>query len=429
MKRRIKKFLLGLVLGFATPVLAVGPVPFGGIRLGSGSAGTPSLGFSADTGADTGIFRSAEDTVAVSTGGSTRLAITSSVISFSLVPVPSTDDFYDFGISSLRWQDGFFAGDLLLDNQGELRLGEPDADGTNYVSLKSPTLAANVNYTLPSDDGDAGEQLQTDGSGVLTWEAASAAGGDSITVNSSAATDANLLDGDIDWTLDTGTTPDNITATVACTGCIDITDMASDSVGEPELKAVDAAVDEECLTYETTTGDFEWQTCGSGGTGKPWEKFTAPQAFLPAASFATQDTRNTHPVLDFDAAADECAYFGGYLNSTYAGGGLNVVLAWMATSATTGATGWLVSIEAHPDDALDLDADSFVADNSSSATTASASGEVQYTTISFTDGADMDSLAAGESYRLRVCRDGDGSVVTDDMTGDAELYKVLVLEP
>ena len=41
--------------------------------------------------------------------------------------------------------------------------------------------------------------------------------------------------------------------------------VAADKVLESSLKAVDAAADEECLTYETTTGDFEWQACGSGG--------------------------------------------------------------------------------------------------------------------------------------------------------------------
>lgn len=167
----------------------------------------------------------------------------------------------------------------------------------------------------------------------------------------------------------------------------------------------------------------------SSGSGKPWEKFTAPQAFLPGTAFPQQFTRNAHPVLDFDAATDECAYFGGYLNSSYAGGGLNVTFGWLAASATSGATGWLVAFEAHPDDAFDLDGDGFAADRSISATTASATGEVQYSTISFTDGAQMDSVAAGESYRLRICRDGDGSVVTDDMAGDAELYKLIVVEP
>lgn len=359
---------------------------------------------------------------------------------------PALDDSYDIGDASLRIDDLFMAGNLLIDHQQELRLGEPDGAGSEYVSFKAPaTLAASTNYTLPSDDGDASQVLSTDGAGVLDWVA-----------------DDDIPDSG-DFT--------NLALSGDVSSSALVTTIGADKVLESHLKAVDAAVDEECLTYESTTGDFEWQTCGSAGGyatiddedtpltqrttlnfegagvtcaddtnqttctisgasgGKPWEKFTANQAFLPAASFATQDTRNTHPVLDFDAAADECAYFGGYLNSSYAAGGLNVILGWMATSATTGATGWLVSIEAHPDDALDLDADSFVTDNSASATTASATGEVQYTTIAFTDGADMDSLAAGESYRLRVCRDGDGSVVTDDMAGDAELYKVIVTEP
>ena len=34
---------------------------------------------------------------------------------------------------------------------------------------------------------------------------------------------------------------------------------------EVDLKAVDAAGDEECLTYETTTGDFEWESCVESG--------------------------------------------------------------------------------------------------------------------------------------------------------------------
>lgn len=157
--------------------------------------------------------------------------------------------------------------------------------------------------------------------------------------------------------------------------------------------------------------------------------WTANQAVQSGTgTLATQDTRNGHPVLDFDAAADECSYWHGFLPSTYAGGGLDVTLVWLATSATTGATGWLTAIERHEDDAFDLDADGFAADNSASATTASVSGEAQYTTIAHTTGAQMDSLVAGESFRLRVCRDGDGSVVTDDMTGDAELYRVVVKE-
>jgi hypothetical protein len=39
--------------------------------------------------------------------------------------------------------------------------------------------------------------------------------------------------------------------------------IIDNAIEESMLKAVDSAVDEECLTYESTTGDFEWQSCGS----------------------------------------------------------------------------------------------------------------------------------------------------------------------
>lgn len=54
-------------------------------------------------------------------------------------------------------------------------------------------------------------------------------------------------------------------AVESCTADDDLPD--ADEVTESMLKAVDTAIDEECLTYETTTGDFEWQTCGSAGIG------------------------------------------------------------------------------------------------------------------------------------------------------------------
>lgn len=47
---------------------------------------------------------------------------------------------------------------------------------------------------------------------------------------------------------------------------IDGASIADGTLLESAFKAVDTAADEECLTYETTTGDFEWQTCGSGYT-------------------------------------------------------------------------------------------------------------------------------------------------------------------
>jgi len=57
---------------------------------------------------------------------------------------------------------------------------------------------------------------------------------------------------------------------------------------------------------------------------------------------------------------------------------------------------------------------------------ASATGEPAYDTIAFTNGAQMDSLAAGESFRLRIYRDANNG--DDDMAGDAQLLRIEIQE-
>jgi hypothetical protein len=51
----------------------------------------------------------------------------------------------------------------------EARFYEPSASGSNYTGFKAQAQTANVTYTLPSSDGANGAQLQTDGSGNLSW--------------------------------------------------------------------------------------------------------------------------------------------------------------------------------------------------------------------------------------------------------------------
>lgn len=48
--------------------------------------------------------------------------------------------------------------------------------GLSTISFTAPSLAADVNYTLPIDDGDSGNVLETDGTGVLSWETPGASG-------------------------------------------------------------------------------------------------------------------------------------------------------------------------------------------------------------------------------------------------------------
>lgn len=52
----------------------------------------------------------------------------------------------------------------------QLRLYEDTDNGTNYVGLKAAdALAANVTFTLPNADGTNGQILQTNGSGTLSF--------------------------------------------------------------------------------------------------------------------------------------------------------------------------------------------------------------------------------------------------------------------
>ena len=161
-----------------------------------------------------------------------------------------------------------------------------------------------------------------------------------------------------------------------------------------------------------------------GRTGtKPFLVWLATANQPPAASAATMAFRNGHPVLEFDAATAEIAIFSGVLPVSYSAGGFLTTVYWMAASATSGDVKWNVYIEAHTPDADDLDSDSFGSLNTTTATTASAAGELMQTNVSITSG---DGLLAGESFRLQVSREANHAA--DTMTGDAQLLKVVFRE-
>lgn len=150
----------------------------------------------------------------------------------------------------------------------------------------------------------------------------------------------------------------------------------------------------------------------------------------PSSNYATLDTRNGYQLLDFDATTDESMIFGPLLMPrSYAAGGVTVSVWWGATSATSGTVSIDVSFLSISDDADDIDTKSFAAANNSGAVTApSASGEFGVDAITFTDGADMDSVAAGEFFFLKVTRDADSTTATDNMTGDMELLGIEIKE-
>jgi hypothetical protein len=160
-------------------------------------------------------------------------------------------------------------------------------------------------------------------------------------------------------------------------------------------------------------------------SGDTLATFTALSAEFPTSNYATPDIRNNHSVLDFDTTTGETVYFTGIMPRNYAGGGVTVYLHWAASSATSGTIGWLVAFERMGDGGTDIDADSFASDATVTAETVDGtSGIMDVSNAAIANGADMDSVVAGDTFRLRVTRD----VANDTATGDAELISIEIKE-
>lgn len=158
----------------------------------------------------------------------------------------------------------------------------------------------------------------------------------------------------------------------------------------------------------------------TGSGTKTLARFTARDNQPPASNFATLDTRNSISVLEFDAATEESAAFisvipeGANLTS-----GLLVRIWWMGDTATSGNVRWAASFERS---GTDLDADSF---DTATEVTSAANGTSGIETVAEITCTAIDSLAAGERFRLRIARKA-ADATNDTMTGDAQIVAVEV---
>jgi microcystin-dependent protein len=124
-------------LGLAT---IASPTFTGNVGVPAGSQTSPSIRRSDDT--NTGIYFSAADTLAFTTGGTSRA-------------------FFD-------------SNGLTIRSRKALRL--KDTSNSNFVEIRAPDNAASdITLTLPDSDGNANDVLQSDGSGNLSFTALPAA--------------------------------------------------------------------------------------------------------------------------------------------------------------------------------------------------------------------------------------------------------------
>ena len=146
-------------------------------------------------------------------------------------------------------------------------------------------------------------------------------------------------------------------------------------------------------------------------------------AVTPSTGFATLDTRNERPVLDFDDLAIEAAHFSGVLPAHYSGGDLEVTLHWMSEDATSAVTRWRSQFERLEPGGFDLDGSDFQAAVSVNGTAVDPAGEIIATVITLTA---LDSAVAGDSFRLLIDREATHG--DDLMANDAELLTVSIKE-
>lgn len=142
----------------------------------------------------------------------------------------------------------------------------------------------------------------------------------------------------------------------------------------------------------------------------------------PASNYAKITVVNGHPVLAFNDTTAQAAVFSAALPRNYAGGGLTCYVTHCADTATTGTIGWTIEFETSSGQVLGTDGFAS-AQTVTAATVAGVARTPTITNVAVSNGANMDSIAVGLSFRLRLTRD----VANDTAVGDA-LFMVLELK-
>lgn len=152
--------------------------------------------------------------------------------------------------------------------------------------------------------------------------------------------------------------------------------------------------------------------------------FTPLCAEFPASNYAQIGSSNNHPTLDFDQTTQETIYFTSLMPHSYsAATGITVKL-WWITTVTSGNVQYLGAFE-RDDAATNITSDSFAATQSTGTTTVPGTGGLpQLQTITFTAGAQVDSVVAGDVFRFRLQRDPG----TDTAAADVRVIALALLD-
>jgi fibronectin-binding autotransporter adhesin len=169
------------------------------------------------------------------------------------------------------------AGGITDGDKGDITVS---SSGTVYtIDTSTVSSAVIIDNTITNTDLASGTFSNITGTGALNAGSITSGFG-AIDIGTDNITTTGIISTDTLTLTNTGTLngldaidatgESTLEATLDLAGDISSTGLGStvignDKITEAMLKAVDAASDEECLTYESTVGDFEWQSCGGGG--------------------------------------------------------------------------------------------------------------------------------------------------------------------
>jgi hypothetical protein len=321
--------------------------------------------------------------------------------------------------TQLQFDDGVHR---LVNNLTEtVTVSDSDASFAVPIAFAGEDAATNAATTLDNLGGASSGSITTSGltqatARILGRTTASTGAVEEIQIGSGLSLSA----GELSATGGSGVTA--VGTTLADILSVSGSDLVADDLAADKLYGWDDS-ESKAIGFVIGSGlsvSGDTLSATASGGSKTYAVFTAEHNQPPATAFATLDTRNSIAVLDFDAATDESAVFVGIIpEGASLGSGLKVFLHWMASTATSGNCRWGVQFEKS---GTDLDSDSF--DTATEAHSA-ANGTSGIETVTEITATAIDSLAAGNRFRLKVFRNADDAT-NDTMTGDAELIAVEV---
>jgi hypothetical protein len=304
-------------------------------------------------------------------------------------------------------------------------LASTDAGAGGALTIAIGTHAASFigSGTVALARGGLGADISATGPGFLRQTSAGAA----VSVAAIAATDlpthnhvaSNITSGTL--AVSVGGLAADLSTTGGTAQILKQTAVGS-AISVGTIAATEVGTSGTPSTSTFLRGDMTWGTPAGGGGGsgtKTYAAFTPLDNVPQTSAFATLDTRTSGvPVLDFDSTSLEAATFTGLLpEAAVTTNGLKVRLAWTADTVTnTDAVVWGIQFQ-RIDTTTDLDTDAFSNTFTATAAASGTAGVPVITELTITGTALLDSVVAGDFYRIRISRDG--THTSDALTADA----------